>query len=175
MDHRFFDQPENLPLVFHVDACMMAFDHAKKLLWYTLYSKIRELMNLPVHDKLLFDCYRCNCWYWRWDLHGLMLILMFPFTFMSTEQLTGKVYWYTRLVTRASRAYQFKKKNCFNGINFINYFATLFSRVNATIQDTMLVCPSIGWSITSIFDPKFCCFKACRDLLLPLPSRTQLR
>ena len=26
-----FDQPEKLPLVFHVDAGMMAFDHAKKV------------------------------------------------------------------------------------------------------------------------------------------------
>ena len=90
MDRCFFDQPEKLPLVFHVDACMMAFDHAKNLLWYSLYSTIRELMNLPVHDKLLFDCYRCNCWYWRWDLHGLMLILRFPFTFMSIDRSEQK-------------------------------------------------------------------------------------
>ena len=40
---------------------------------------------------------------------------------------------------------------------------------------SVLMCPSVGWSITSIFDCGFCCFKACSDLLLPLPSRTRLR
>ena len=31
VDHCFFDQPKKLPLVFHADACMMAFDLVKKV------------------------------------------------------------------------------------------------------------------------------------------------
>ena len=38
-----------------------------------------------------------------------------------------------------------------------------------------LVRPLVHPLVTSIFDSGFCCFKACRDLLFPLPNRTQLR
>ena len=51
------------------------------------------------------------------------------------------------------------------------------TRLNKTL--CQLVHPlfhlSVHPLVTSIFDSGFCCFKACRDLLLPLPNRTQLR
>ena len=56
-------------------------------------------------------------------------------------------------------------------------FLVTCTRLNKTLCQLvrLLVHPSVYPLVTSIFGNGFCCFKACRDLLLPLPNRTQLR